>query len=283
MSRRLATIPSIGPITASLIAAVVSDGALFRSGQQFAAWLWLTPKAHSSCGKDRQVDIGKQGEGYLRRLLVVGATAIAAGAPRPRGLLLGGEATGAQASQTRRHSADQQDRRHRMEVLGRGGSCHGSVCPANRRSYGNAGQSLCDQRLLGKLSLVFCPQLVIQGAHAVAVTRQAQLRAVELAKQNAPRHLDRNRPATNLASPVGRKDRLRRCGEDRQGWQTVTSKFLARSKACGMTMDRQAHRQNSGRCRGNQQQSQGVSGLDDRQMLNGEAGQLGWVFPVPPG
>lgn len=45
VSRRLATIPSIGPITASLIAAVVSDGTLFRSGQQSAAWLWLTPKA----------------------------------------------------------------------------------------------------------------------------------------------------------------------------------------------------------------------------------------------
>lgn len=45
VSRRLATIPSIGPVTASLIAAVVSDGTLFRSGQQFAAWLWLTPKA----------------------------------------------------------------------------------------------------------------------------------------------------------------------------------------------------------------------------------------------
>ncbi|WP_445207568.1 transposase [Azospirillum brasilense] len=94
---------------------MVSDGTLFRSGRQFAAWLWLTPKAHSSGCKDRQVDIGKQGEGYLRRLLVAGATAIAAGAPRPRGLLLGGEAAGAQASQTRHHSADQQDRRHRMD------------------------------------------------------------------------------------------------------------------------------------------------------------------------
>ena len=114
VSHRLAAIPSIGSITASLIAAVVSDGTLFRSGRQFAAWLWLTPKAHSSGGKDRQVDIGEQGEGYLRRLLVAGATAIAAGSPRPRGLLLCGEATGAQASQTCRHSLDQQDRQHRM-------------------------------------------------------------------------------------------------------------------------------------------------------------------------
>lgn len=59
------------------------------------------------------------------------------------------------------------------------------------------------------------------------VTRQARLRAVELAKQKALRHLDRNRPAANHASPVGRKGHFRRRGEDRQGWQTVTSKFLA--------------------------------------------------------
>ena len=76
VSRRLATIPGIGPITASAIAAAVPDGSLFRSGRQFAAWLGLTPKAHSSGGKERQVGISKQGDGYLRRLLVVGATAV---------------------------------------------------------------------------------------------------------------------------------------------------------------------------------------------------------------
>ncbi|CAO3411724.1 transposase [Azospirillum oryzae] len=76
VSRRLATIPGIGPITASAIAAAVPDGTLFRSGRQFAAWLGLTPKAHSSGGKERQTGISKQGDGYLRRLLVVGATAV---------------------------------------------------------------------------------------------------------------------------------------------------------------------------------------------------------------
>ncbi len=75
-SRRLATIPGIGPITASAIAASVPDASLFRSGRQFAAWLGLTPKAHSSGGKERQIGISKQGDGYLRRLLVVGATAV---------------------------------------------------------------------------------------------------------------------------------------------------------------------------------------------------------------
>jgi transposase len=75
-SRRLATIPGIGPITASAIAAAVPDASLFRSGRQFAAWLGLTPRPHSSGGKERLGGITKQGDGYLRRLLVVGATAV---------------------------------------------------------------------------------------------------------------------------------------------------------------------------------------------------------------
>ena len=76
MSRRLATIPGIGPITASAISAAVPDASLFRSGRQFAAWLGLTPRPHSSGGKERLGGITKQGDGCLRRLLVVGATAI---------------------------------------------------------------------------------------------------------------------------------------------------------------------------------------------------------------
>lgn len=75
-SRRLATIPGIGPITASAIAAAVPDPSLFRSGRQFAAWLGLTPRANSSGGKERLGGITKQGDGYLRRLLVVGSTAV---------------------------------------------------------------------------------------------------------------------------------------------------------------------------------------------------------------
>ena len=75
-SRRLGTIPGIGPITASALAASAPDPSLFRSGRQFAAWLGLTPRAHSSGGKERQAGISKMGDGYLRRLLVVGATAV---------------------------------------------------------------------------------------------------------------------------------------------------------------------------------------------------------------
>ncbi len=80
-SKRLATIPGVGSVTASAIAASVPDASLFRSGlfrsgRQFAAWLGLTPKAHSSGGKERALGISKQGDGYIRRLLVVGATAV---------------------------------------------------------------------------------------------------------------------------------------------------------------------------------------------------------------
>jgi len=75
-SRRLATIPGIGPITASALAASIPDPSLFRSGRHLAAWLGLTPRESSSGGKQRLGRISKQGDPYLRRLLVVGATAV---------------------------------------------------------------------------------------------------------------------------------------------------------------------------------------------------------------
>ena len=75
VSRRLATIPGIGPITASAIAATVPDPGLFRSGRELAAWIGLVPKPHSSGGKEKLGGVSKQGDRYLRRLLTVGATA----------------------------------------------------------------------------------------------------------------------------------------------------------------------------------------------------------------
>ena len=75
-SRRLAAIPGLGIITATAIAATVSDPEQFRSGRQFAAWLGLTPQQHSTGGKTRLGGISKQGDRYLRRLLVIGATAV---------------------------------------------------------------------------------------------------------------------------------------------------------------------------------------------------------------
>ena len=75
-SRRLATIPGVGPITASAIVATVTDPTQFHSARQFAAWIGLVPKQNSSGGKQRQGGISKQGDRTLRRLLVLGATAV---------------------------------------------------------------------------------------------------------------------------------------------------------------------------------------------------------------
>jgi transposase len=73
VSRRLVSIPGVGPITAMAIANTVTDPSVFRSGRQFAAWLGLTPKGHSSGGKDRLGRITKRGDRYIRHLLYVGA------------------------------------------------------------------------------------------------------------------------------------------------------------------------------------------------------------------
>ncbi len=74
-SRRLATIPGIGPMIATAIAAAVPDPNVFRSGREFAAWLGLVPRQNSTGGKARLGGISKQGDSYLRRLLVNGAHA----------------------------------------------------------------------------------------------------------------------------------------------------------------------------------------------------------------
>jgi transposase len=75
-SRRLASIPSIGLITATALAATVIDPSHFKSGRQFAAWLGLTPRQNSSGGKNRLGSISKMGDRYLRTLLIIGATSI---------------------------------------------------------------------------------------------------------------------------------------------------------------------------------------------------------------
>lgn len=75
-SQRLATIPGIGPMIATAIAATVADPEEFRSGREFAAWLGLVPKQNSTGGKARLGGISKRGDGYLRRLLINGAHAV---------------------------------------------------------------------------------------------------------------------------------------------------------------------------------------------------------------
>lgn len=75
LARRLATIPGVGAITASAIAATTPAVDNFRSARDYAAWLGLTPQPHSSGGKERLGRISKAGNRYLRRLLYLGAMA----------------------------------------------------------------------------------------------------------------------------------------------------------------------------------------------------------------
>tara|TARA_B100000614_G_scaffold251874_1_gene263886 strand:- start:414 stop:1454 length:1041 start_codon:yes stop_codon:yes gene_type:complete len=74
--RRLATIPGVGPITAASIKALVPDPGGFKSARHFAAWLGLTPRSHSSGGKERLGGISKMGNPELRSLLVLGASSV---------------------------------------------------------------------------------------------------------------------------------------------------------------------------------------------------------------
>jgi transposase len=76
VSRALGEIPGVGPIGASLLAMKTPDPRAFRSGRQYAAWLGLTPKDHSTAGKARPGVITRAGDEALRSVLVVGATAV---------------------------------------------------------------------------------------------------------------------------------------------------------------------------------------------------------------
>jgi transposase len=70
------TIPGIGPVTASALVATIGDPSGFSGPREFAAFLGLVPRQHSSGGKERLGRITKMGNGYLRKLLVVGAHAV---------------------------------------------------------------------------------------------------------------------------------------------------------------------------------------------------------------
>ena len=73
--QRLRTIPGIGPLSATALVAAVSDASAFKNGRQFAAWLGLVPRQHSTGGKERLLGISQRGDSYLRKLLIHGARA----------------------------------------------------------------------------------------------------------------------------------------------------------------------------------------------------------------
>ncbi len=76
VSRRLETIPGIGPIIASALAATITDPEVFKNGRELAAWIGLVPRQNSTGGKQRLGRISKQGDQYLRWLLVAGAMSV---------------------------------------------------------------------------------------------------------------------------------------------------------------------------------------------------------------
>ena len=75
-AQRLQQIPGIGPMTATAIISAIGDAKQFKCGRDLAAWLGLTPRQHSSGGKDRLLGISKRGDAYLRTLLIHGARAV---------------------------------------------------------------------------------------------------------------------------------------------------------------------------------------------------------------
>jgi transposase len=73
--RRLVAIPGIGPITATAIIAAIGNGAAFKKGREFAAWLGIVPREYTG-GRQKLLGISKRGNSYLRRLFVHGARAV---------------------------------------------------------------------------------------------------------------------------------------------------------------------------------------------------------------
>jgi transposase len=75
-SKRLDDIPGVGPVLATALVASIANPKAFRSGRNFSVWIGLVPKQHSSGGKDKLGSISKQGDRYLRSLLMIGALAV---------------------------------------------------------------------------------------------------------------------------------------------------------------------------------------------------------------
>lgn len=76
IAKRLQQIPGIGPITSTALVSAIGNGKQFKRGRDFAAWLGLTPRQHSSGGKECLLNISKRGDSYLRTLLIHGARAV---------------------------------------------------------------------------------------------------------------------------------------------------------------------------------------------------------------
>jgi transposase len=74
--QRLVKIPGTGPVTATAVVAAIGNGMAFRKGREFAAWMGVVPREHSTGGKQKLLGISKRGNSYLRRLFVPCARAV---------------------------------------------------------------------------------------------------------------------------------------------------------------------------------------------------------------
>ena len=111
MPRRLQTMPGVGPITALAVETFAPPMEQFRRGRDFAAWLGLVPRQHSTGGKQRLGKTSKMGQRDIRRLLIIGAMAVIRWASRrgcSAGLVAGADA-GAEAVDGRGCRAGEQD------------------------------------------------------------------------------------------------------------------------------------------------------------------------------
>jgi transposase len=76
LCQKIAEVEGVGPVIASTVVAAIADGRAFRNGRQFAAWVGLVPRQHSSGDKQRLLGITKRGDPYLRMLLIHGARSV---------------------------------------------------------------------------------------------------------------------------------------------------------------------------------------------------------------
>jgi transposase len=76
LCRRLRQIPGFGPLVSSATVAAIGNGAAFRCGRDFAAWVGVVPRQYSTGGKEKLLGISKRGNIYLRRILIHGARAV---------------------------------------------------------------------------------------------------------------------------------------------------------------------------------------------------------------
>ena len=74
--RRLLAVPGIGPVTATALIAAIGNGAAFRKGREFSAWVGMVPRESSTGGKQKLLGISKRGNPYLRKLFIQGARAV---------------------------------------------------------------------------------------------------------------------------------------------------------------------------------------------------------------